>query len=90
MNKKLSYKVIISIVATSLFLGLLYNTFSSDGIPLLRKKMTVKFVSIGNTDSSSTDLKGLQLEQVIEIYQQGNAIFIDSRDRPLLLEPVPG
>lgn len=81
MKNKTNYKVVISIVLSSLFLGIIYNYFSADGIPFIRKELIVNFVSLDRLDSTSTELKGLQLGQVFKLYEQNNAIFIDARDQ---------
>ena len=77
----MNIKVIISVVLASLLLGVIYNAFSSDRIPFIRKELIVKSVLIDDKDTSSTDLKGLELDQVINLYNQNSAIFIDARDQ---------
>lgn len=77
----MNIKVIISLVLASLLLGIIYNSFSSDGIPFIRKELIVKSVSIDDKDTTSTDLKGLELDQAIKLFNQNSAIFIDARDQ---------
>lgn len=81
MNNKINYKIVLSILFVSLLLGLIYNAFSSDGIPFIREKLIVNFVSIDSSESSSKVLKGLHLEQVLTLHKNNTATFIDSRDQ---------
>lgn len=81
MNKIINFKIVLSILFASLLLGIIYNAFSSDGISFIREELIVNIVSIDSSESSSTNLKGLYLEQVLTLYEKKTAIFIDSRDQ---------
>ena len=81
MKTKLNYKALFLIVLTSLLLGIIYNSFSDDGILFIRKELIVNFVSLEDSDSTSENLKGLLLEQVIKLHEENSAIFIDARDQ---------
>ena len=84
MNKKnLSFIIIISIIT-----GFLYNYFSGNGLPLIRKEMQIEYVSDstfsslhnGNGNDELT-IKGLNLDQTYKLYTSRMAVFIDARDQ---------
>lgn len=81
MNNNLNIKVLISFLIASFLLAIIYNLFSSDGIPFIRKELIVKFVSLESEDNNSTELKGLHLDQALILHKENKAIFIDSRDQ---------
>ena len=81
MKSKLNIKAIIIILFASLILAFIYNYFSIDGIAFIRKPIIVNSVEILSHDESSEELKGLSIDQVIGLYNQNAAIFIDARDQ---------
>ncbi|MCB9209899.1 MAG: rhodanese-like domain-containing protein [Ignavibacteriales bacterium] len=80
MNKT-NFKVILAILMSSTFLGFIYNFFSSDGIDFIRKPILVKSVSIGEENGDSNQLRGIDLSQAVEIFNDNSATFIDARDQ---------
>jgi rhodanese-related sulfurtransferase len=80
MNK-INYKVIFLILFISILLGFIYNTFSSDGIDFIREPILVKSVLIGEESNISDQLRGIDLSQAIELYNNNSALFIDARDQ---------
>ena len=81
MKSKLNIKAIIIILFVSFILAFIYNYFSNDGIAFIRKPIIVKSVNILSHDDSSEELSGLSIDQVIGLYNQNAAIFIDARDQ---------
>ena len=81
MNSKIKFNPIFFILLASIILAFIYNYFSTDGIPFIREPLVVKAVEISSNDDSSNELKGLSLDQVIGLYNQKAAVFIDARDQ---------
>ena len=81
MKNKLNYKTIIIILFTSVIFGFIYNTFSVNGIELIRKPITVKSAVLGENENELNNILGLDLAQTINLYNQNVAIFIDARDQ---------
>lgn len=81
MKNKINYKTIFLILLISIVLAFIYNTFSVDGIDLIRKPIIVKTVAFGEGESESNSILGLDLAQTINLYNQNVAIFIDARDQ---------
>ena len=80
MKNKINFKAILGILISSILLGILYNTFSSDGIDFIRKEIKIDFVEIGET-SKNENLKGINISQTMDLYNKKSAIFIDARDQ---------
>ena len=84
IDKKFDIKRIIYILSFSIFLALIYNTFSVDGISFIRTKKTIKTlksIDIIDESDSSKILKAITLPQAIEIFNNKKALFIDARDQ---------
>ena len=81
MKSKINYKAMLLILASSILLGFIYNTFSSDGIDLIRKSIIVESVKIGEGNSSENTLRGIDISQAIKLHNDNSAIFIDARDQ---------
>ena len=81
MNSKIKFIPILFILLASIILAFMYNYFSADGIPFIREPLVVKSVEIVSNNDSSNELKGLSLDQVIGLYNQKAAVFIDARDQ---------
>ncbi|MBK7106744.1 MAG: rhodanese-like domain-containing protein [Ignavibacteriae bacterium] len=80
MKLKTNYKAIFLILLSSILLGIIYNTFSSDGIDFIRKEIKIDFVKIGESNSKE-NLKGINISQALELHNKKSAIFIDARDQ---------
>ena len=82
MNKKHSIiKRIISILIVSSILAFIYNTFSEDGIPVIRQPIIVETVNFITDDGNTKSLRGVNLNTVIDAFNNNKAIFIDARDQ---------
>ena len=81
MRNKVNYKAIIIILFTSVIFGFIYNTFSVNGIELIRKPITVKSAVLGENENELNNILGLDLAQTINLFNQNVAIFIDARDQ---------
>lgn len=81
MNIKINLRAISIIVSSSIILGIIFNIFSTDGIPFIRSPIVVKSVELGLNNNDSEAINGLNLAQVIELHSSGKAIFIDARDQ---------
>jgi rhodanese-related sulfurtransferase len=79
--------ILIKIILISAFIGLAYNYFSKDGIGLLRKEIQSEEVAgfdslfSRNLSADSLIIKTISLETAYKIFQSGDAIFIDGRDK---------
>jgi rhodanese-related sulfurtransferase len=81
MKNKVNYKIIFLILLISIVLAFIYNTFSVDGVDLIRKPIIVKSVTVGEGENESNSILGLDLAQTINLFNQNVAIFIDARDQ---------
>lgn len=81
MKTKINFKVLFWILFCSVLLGIIYNTFSTDGIKFIREPIKVKYVNVGDEINNSKELKGIELAQALELFNQNNAVFIDARDQ---------
>ena len=81
MKEKINFKAVILIVLVSVVLGIIYNLFSSEGIPFIRKPIIVKNGSIDAEISDPEEIRGLDLANTIGLFNQQAAIFIDARDQ---------
>ena len=81
MERKTNFKIISIIIFTSILLAFIYNLFSADGIPFIREPLMVEKVNIDNDNIGTDGLKGLDLANTINLYNQKNALFIDARDQ---------
>ena len=81
MKYKLDFKAIAIILLASILLSVIYNLFSADGIPWIRKPLVVKTVENLSDDIEGEQLLGLDLANTLSLYNQGNAAFIDARDQ---------
>ncbi len=87
--KNISFKNIVIIVSVSIFCGLLYNYFSSKGIPIIREKIELERDSsiVTNFEYPSIKLSENKAPLLIDAktaykyFDNGNAIFIDARDK---------
>ncbi|MBZ0183669.1 MAG: rhodanese-like domain-containing protein [Melioribacteraceae bacterium] len=82
-STKINIKVLFSIVIISSVIGLIFNTFSSERISLIREKEEILFTNITdlNPDSTSTEIRALDTKTVKELFDQEKAVFIDARDK---------
>ena len=60
------------IIFTSILLAFIYNLFSADGIPFIREPLMVEKVNIDNDNIGTDGLKGLDLANTINLYNQKN------------------
>ena len=81
MTNKINYKNILLILLLSVVLGFIYNTFSVNGINLIRKPILVKSVTLGEAENELNNILGLDLAQALTFYNKNLAIFIDARDQ---------
>lgn len=84
--KSINLKNVLIICAVSAVLGVLYNTFSANGIPLVREHKSLSWASdssISETtgNSLSFEPKAITLSQAYKFYVEGKAKFIDARDK---------
>jgi len=68
-NRNRFIKEITIIIFISILLGIIYNTFSEHGLPLLYKPLDIKTGSL------------LSFEEVQSVYKQKDALFIDAREK---------
>lgn len=80
-KKKINIKATIIILLSSITLALIYNAFSSDGIDWIRKPLLVQTINNIDDNGNTGNLLGVNLQTSIEVYEDGNAIFIDARDQ---------
>jgi rhodanese-related sulfurtransferase len=81
MKIKTNFKVVFTILFASIFLGVVYNSFSSSGIEFIRNPIQVKFVNVGDESEDNNILKGIELAQAVELFDKKSAKFIDARDQ---------
>ncbi len=86
MNKNINYFKIAKVILFSLFVGLLYNFVSAEGLPLIRQETKLVAASdsvlIADADKKSPDqFVMITTEQAYDLYNSGDAIFIDARDQ---------
>ncbi len=81
MNKKINIKQISLIITISIVLGIIYNTFSVDGIPFIREPLKVEMVNLITEDGKPKNLRGIDLETTLQVFNKNNALFIDARDQ---------
>jgi len=82
VNKvKTNLKVLFGIIFFSIFLGIIYNTFSSDGIKFIREPIKVKYVKVGDDTNDKNVLRGIELAQALELFDKKSVTFIDARDQ---------
>ncbi len=81
MKTKTNFKVLFGILFFSIFLGVIYNTFSADGIKFIREPIKVTFVNVGDKTNNANELKGIELAQALELFNKKSATFIDARDQ---------
>lgn len=77
----INYKVIFIILMSSILLGFIYNTFSTDGIDFIRKPIIIKSVQIGESDEYGDIIGGIDLAQALQLFEDKSAIFVDARDQ---------
>lgn len=82
MNKTLLRNIIVIVVVSSV-LGLVYNFFSANGIPLIREKQKITYLTDeeleeGNIEQGES-LRAVSLDQAYRQYEMGIQ-FIDARD----------
>lgn len=79
-----NYKKIAVVILTSFAIGIVYNSFSANGIPLIKKEAAVVFDTNEELTESETEnlneIKALTTEQVYEIFGSKEAKFVDARD----------
>lgn len=84
--KKLILKRILKIVGISVFIGILYNSFGSKGLPLIREKTELQTASdsllsgLVKNNSEGTILN-IAIDQAYSLHLNKTAIFIDARDQ---------
>ncbi len=84
MKQKISYKKILSILSFSILLGLVYNTFSVNGINLIRTESKIdmlKSIDIIGVEDTSKSMKAITLAQALQLLENENSVFVDSRDK---------
>lgn len=79
-KQNINYKALLLIFFSSIILGLVYNTFSIDGIPFIREPIIVNSVKLDSLDNTSENLRELTLAQVIEMTNAPNTKLVDARD----------
>ena len=84
MEKKINIKVILGIIGFSIVLGVLYSSFSINGIDFIKKEAKVEALQsidvIGLNDTIKS-LKAITLDQAIILHSNQNVIFVDARDK---------
>jgi rhodanese-related sulfurtransferase len=81
MKQKTNLFIVAAIMFSSLLLGIIYNSFSSDAIPFIRKPLNVQELENLDEGENTDALRGLKISDVINLHTQKAAIFIDARDQ---------
>jgi rhodanese-related sulfurtransferase len=84
LKNKINIKVLFLIIASSIFLAVIYNSFSINSIDFIKKENRVKTlnsIDIIGLDDSTKILKGLSLVQTSQLFNDDNVILVDARDK---------
>lgn len=77
---KTKFNILFSILFSSILLGMIYNSFSSDGIDFIREPIIIKsYEELIENDSLS--IGGINLADAINLYNSKVAKFVDARDQ---------
>jgi rhodanese-related sulfurtransferase len=88
-NNNINSKNLTAIIIISILLGLSYNYFRGDSLPLIRAELKLEGAddaannSAGNQDNNAAEFtpKLIDLSQAYTLYDQNAAVFIDARDK---------
>ena len=80
MLKNINIKAVLGILLLSIFMGIFYNSFSSDGIDFIRNEVIINYVKLGE-NITENNLRGIDLAQTIKLFNEKSALFIDARDQ---------
>ncbi|MBU1096091.1 MAG: hypothetical protein CVV23_17005 [Ignavibacteriae bacterium HGW-Ignavibacteriae-2] len=85
-NNKLSTKDILQIILLTVIISIIYNYFSPDGIPLIRQFKEITYSENKPDEShpkenSLSQLEGIKYNDVIKMFNEKSAVFIDARDQ---------
>ncbi|PID59636.1 MAG: hypothetical protein CR986_05050 [Ignavibacteriae bacterium] len=78
LKPSFNYFAFIIIISSSIFLGIIYNLISVDGIPFIRKPIKV---TSQKEEVNENNILEVNLAQVIQLRTQINVIIIDARDQ---------
>ena len=83
MDFEINIRKIISesfvIILLSAIAGISYNRLSNNGIPLIAPSIIKESKSISSQDDKNENLRKITLKEAYELYNKGEAVFLDAR-----------